>query len=210
MPECPKYVFGYGSLMHPESAFKTLSSQQQEFIPARLTGYRRTWTAITHNRLKIETADGKIPTFLAYMNIEKDLEDFALGVIISVSDDDIKALDVREEMYIRLDVTDHIGIINEKKWNLPENARVFTYISFSSIPKDQFENDTAIRNDYIQLIENASKQIDEKLGELKLFQDDFSRVNKSVKNWPKLDVPEKIDEGRYKVSDPVRQQDHTA
>ncbi len=203
MPECPKYVFGYGSLMHPESAFKTISnlSQQQEFIPARLTGYRRAWTAIIHNRLKIETADGKIPTFLAYMNIEKDLGNSALGVIISVSDDDIEALDVREEMYIRSDVTDHIEIINEKKWSLPENAKVFTYISFSPIPRDQFENDTAIRHDYIQLIENASKQIDERLGDLKLFQDDFSRVNKSVKNWPKLDVPEKIDEGRYKVSD---------
>lgn len=203
MPNCPKYVFGYGSLMHPESASKTfpgLSEQSYEFIPTRLRGYRRTWTAIKRNRIKAKTIDEKIPAFLAYMNIEKSQNDSSLGVVIPVSDNDLEALDVREEMYIRLDITKHIEIINGKRWKLPDDARIFTYISFSSIPQCQFESEIAIRNDYIRLIEDASRRIDEKLGDLKLFQNDFLRINKVVKSWPKIDVDEEFDEGRYNFS----------
>jgi len=200
MPEGPKYVFGYGSLMHPESVFKTLPGlrgSSMELVPVRLKGFRRSWSAISHNRVGARTAGGKIPTFLSFMNIEKAQGDSALGVLVPVSKNDLRALDSREEFYVRLDITKSIEAINDGHAEIADGARIFTYITFCPVPPGQLAGDIGIRADYDRLIREASRRIDAKLGGLKLFQEDYARISKEMSERPRVSTPDASDEGRY-------------
>ncbi len=200
LPQGPKYVFGYGSLMHPKSASKTLPNldgQSTEFIPARLKKYRRSWSAISPNRIGARAEEGKIPDYVAFMNIERAPRSSALGVLIPVSESDLRALDSREEFYVRLDITKSIEVIDEKHQKALEGATVFTYITFSPHPRESSEAEIGIRADYDDLIDDAGRRIDESLGGLKLFQNDYERLGKEVSERPRVNVSEASDEGRY-------------
>lgn len=200
LPQGPKYVFGYGSLLHPKSAARTWSgmeSQPRELIPARLKHYRRSWSAVAPNRVGAGTKDGNITDYLAYMNLERAAGSSALGVLIPVSDSELRALDTREEFYARLDVTTNVEVIDEASAKIAEGATVFTYITFCPIPPGRSETDIGIRVDYDRLIQDASERIDEGLGGLKLFQNDDARLGKEVVDRPRVSVPEASDEGRY-------------
>ncbi|MCP4658791.1 MAG: gamma-glutamylcyclotransferase [bacterium] len=200
LPQGPKYVFGYGSLMHPKSAAKSLpdlESQVTEFTPARLKNYRRSWSAISHNCSGARTEDGRITDSVAFMNIERAPGGSALGVLIPVSESELRALDSREEFYVRLDITKDVKVIDETHAEVVKEATIFTYITFCPIPTEQSEADIGIRADYDRLIQDASERIDEELGGLTLFQNDYARVGREVSEWPRVSVPEASDEGRY-------------
>ena len=77
----------------------------------------------------VATLDGRIPDLMAFMNIEESQADCAFGILAPVSESDLRALDAREKLYVRLDITDQMEILNGTV--LPESARVFTYVSFS-------------------------------------------------------------------------------
>lgn len=80
------FVFGYGSLMHPKDARRTVTPSTEK--PVVLQGYRRVWT---------DNWDG-----FTFLNVE-ECEDCACnGILIEMSQDQLESLDQRENTYNRI------------------------------------------------------------------------------------------------------------
>jgi len=162
------YVFGYGSLMHPTSIGKNLSHFQTsplELIPARLSGFTRSWSAIIPNHSSAQLAGGKVPEHLVFMNLEEDATGTALGVLIPVARDDLYALDRRESHYVRLDVSDSVKPIERTGEMIPPDVRIFAYICLPPMSREKTSSERcAIRKDYRELVRQAGCLIDRQLG----------------------------------------------
>ena len=103
------YIFGYGSLMNPKSV---KSTGQFKLIDtnACLKGYRRVFNAFHNN--------------IACLNIEKCDDCKIYGVLLEAeTENDLKLLDIREEGYVRVDISDNI-LTNE---GLESDTVVYTY-----------------------------------------------------------------------------------
>ncbi|MEM6504683.1 MAG: gamma-glutamylcyclotransferase family protein [Planctomycetota bacterium] len=106
-------IFGYGSLINPASANKTLGRGMvpDPFPTAVLLGYSRCWDYVS--RLRREGAAGGGPARAIALNVTTDdtPPDHACnGVLIHVTDDEIERLDLREEGYDRVDVTAQVTL----------------------------------------------------------------------------------------------------
>lgn len=102
-------VFGYASLVSPESAALSLDRPVEHAQPARLEGWRRRWSTYRDN-LAVEKTfaleDGTIPPFVLGLNLERDPDcPGANGALIEISDEEADRLDLRELRYRRADVT---------------------------------------------------------------------------------------------------------
>lgn len=105
-------LFGYGSLVLPESASMTLGRPVGEMTPARLSGWKRRFSQARDNLTCEKTfecvGDGRRPEWIMGLNVERD-EDPAgpvNGVVIELTDAELDRLDIREIRYDRVDVTD--------------------------------------------------------------------------------------------------------
>ena len=105
-------VFGYGSLVAPESVAATLDRPPRPAQLARLAGWRRNWTLVRDNLASEKTfarKDGSLPRFCLGLNLEPDADAPAPnGALIEVSEAELDRLDIREIRYSRVDVTDSI------------------------------------------------------------------------------------------------------
>jgi cation transport regulator ChaC len=108
-------LFGYGSLVAPESAGHTLERPIEE-VPAVLHGWRRRWSLLRDN-LKCEKTfarpDGSLPDFVLGLNAEAEGEDDAgpvNGAVIELEEGELERLDLREVRYDRVDVSDQISL----------------------------------------------------------------------------------------------------
>ena len=98
------HVFGYGSLMCPDSANVTLQRPQSPDTPhaATLAGYRRVWNVVSRRRF----LDDDEPTSVIVLGIEPAADVNMVGTVIALRDDDeLARLDEREALYDRIDVT---------------------------------------------------------------------------------------------------------
>jgi hypothetical protein len=102
-------VFGYASLVSPESAAQTLGRPVDGAVPARLQGWERGWT-LGREQAKSEKTfarpDGTVPRFCLGLNL--DPAPAALppnGVLIELTEAELDRLDIREIRYRRVDVT---------------------------------------------------------------------------------------------------------
>ena len=102
-------VFGYASLVNPESAALSLGRVVKPTQPARLEGWRRRWSTYRDNLAVEKTfalADGTIPPFVLGLNLELDPDcPGANGALIEISEVEADRLDLRELRYRRADVT---------------------------------------------------------------------------------------------------------
>lgn len=106
-------VFGYGSLVDPRSAARTLGREVPELLPARLAGWRRRWSEARDNHRCEKTfalePGGELPDWVLGLNVEPapDISpgEGPNGVLIEVGEDELEHLDVREMRYERADVT---------------------------------------------------------------------------------------------------------
>ncbi len=103
-------VFGYASLVSPESAAQTLGRPVDGAIPARLEGWARGWT-LGREQAKSEKTfarpDGTVPRFCLGLNLDADADAPAPnGVLIELTEEELDRLDIREIRYRRVDVTD--------------------------------------------------------------------------------------------------------
>lgn len=107
------WIFGYGSLVSPESFGHTLRRTivpGVDFHEARLSGYGRRWNYGVMTRTASSTeADGtrRVWTIVALGLIEAHGESVN-GVIGWVDSDELAALDRRERNYDRVDVSDSV------------------------------------------------------------------------------------------------------
>jgi hypothetical protein len=107
-------VFGYGSLVSPESFAATLGRSPEAVVPARLPGWQRRWSIWRDNRASEKTfarADGgEVPDRVIGLNLEP-AEDEPLGpngALIELSAGELERLDLREMRYDRVEVTEFL------------------------------------------------------------------------------------------------------
>ncbi len=107
----PIAVFGYGSLVDPQSAGATLGRPVGGAPTARLPGWRRRWSLFRDNLREEKTfaiePGGEVPPYVLGLNLEPDpgSPDGPNGVLIEVSEAELNRLDLREMRYDRVDVT---------------------------------------------------------------------------------------------------------
>ncbi|MBM3666772.1 MAG: gamma-glutamylcyclotransferase [Actinobacteria bacterium] len=118
-------LFGYGSLVLPESASMTLGREIGEPRPAHLSGWRRRFSLVRDNltcEKTFELGDGRRPEWILGLNVERG-EDAAgpvNGVVIELTEAELERLDLREIRYDRVEVS---GLVAGE--GLPE--RIVTY-----------------------------------------------------------------------------------
>jgi cation transport regulator ChaC len=121
------FVFGYGSLVSPESVALTLGHaiDRSAFAPAELRGWRRAWNVgsdkASHPERTFRLADGTVYDGLTVvLGLEEG--DSCAGAVFPVTEDDLALLDVRERNYDRVDVTDDIAWASR-----PDDCTIYTY-----------------------------------------------------------------------------------
>lgn len=102
-------LFAYGSLVNPDSAAATLGRPVKASEPVRLRGWRRQWSVARDNTAVEKTfarPDGSVPAYVLGLTIEPadERDDAPNGVLLEVSEDDLRRLDVREMRYDRVEV----------------------------------------------------------------------------------------------------------
>jgi cation transport regulator ChaC len=104
-------LFGYGSLVLPESASMTLERPVDEMQPARLREWRRRFSQRRDNltcEKTFECTDGRQPEWILGLNVEEGEDDAGPvnGVVIELTEAELDRLDIREIRYDRVEVTD--------------------------------------------------------------------------------------------------------
>jgi len=123
-------VFGYASLVSPESASETLSRPIADGTPARLDGWRRRWSAARDNLASEKTfarrEDESLPSRILGLNVEPSAtaDEAPNGLLLEVSEPELRRLDMREMRYDRVEVTGAIRVPNGATAGFD---RVFTY-----------------------------------------------------------------------------------
>ena len=105
-------VFAYGSLVSLASAERTLGRTVASAGPARLAGWRRSWTQARDNLRSEKTfalADGTTPAYCLGLNVERHAGPGPNGSLIEITAEELDRLAVREIRYDRVDVTAEIA-----------------------------------------------------------------------------------------------------
>ena len=146
-------LFGYGSLVLPESASMTLGRPIGELRRARLHDWRRRFSQRRDNltcEKTFECAEGRRPEWILGLNVEEGEDDAGPvnGVVIELSEAELDRLDVREIRYDRVEAT---GSVSGE--DLPE--RIVTYkakhFHFAPEPPD----DAVILRTYAAAVERG-------------------------------------------------------
>jgi cation transport regulator ChaC len=99
-------LFGYGSLINLESASRTLKRNlsMEEVHTGILKGYRRNWTLwddVVSDRLGKQVKG-------VFLNLVPSEDSFLNGVMISISDEELKYFLLREKNYNYTDITERV------------------------------------------------------------------------------------------------------
>ena len=159
-------VFGYGSLADPASAARTLGRPVPPPSLARLPGWRRRWS-LARDNLRVEKtfalAGGELPPWILGLNIEPDPEGLGEppnGVLVEVSEAELRRLDVRELRYDRAEVTERVdgaGVFD----------RVVTYVGKPEQHVPRPPEGAVVMRSYVETVERAFDALGP--GELELF-----------------------------------------
>jgi Gamma-glutamyl cyclotransferase, AIG2-like len=146
-------LFGYGSLVLPESASMTLGRPVGELRPARLHDWRRRFSQRRDNltcEKTFECPEGWRPEWILGLNVEEGEDDAGPvnGVVIEVSQAELDRLDVREIRYERVEAT---GSVSGDE--LPERIVTYTAKDFHFAPEPP--DDAVILRTYAETVERA-------------------------------------------------------
>lgn len=110
-PRPKELVFGYGSLLS-----RAHSSPDSRPRPVHLDGFRRAWNIAMDNSVDLpgykyyRDPFGRRPRlFVTFLNLVRAPGHRVNGVLFEVTAQELRALDVRERNYERIDVTQHVG-----------------------------------------------------------------------------------------------------
>jgi hypothetical protein len=146
-------LFGYGSLVLPESAGMTLGRDVSDAHPAALREWKRRWSLGRDNltcEKTFELEGGHRPEWILGLNVERG-EDSAgpvNGVVIELTEAELDRLDVREIRYDRVDVS---GLVDGD--GLPE--RIVTYTAKEWHFRPEPPEDAFILANYARTVEKA-------------------------------------------------------
>ncbi len=159
-------LFGYGSLVLPESAAMTLDRPVPEARPARLREWKRRWSLGRDNltcEKTFEIEGGHRPEWFLGLNVERG-EDPAgpvNGVVIELTEAELDRLDIREIRYDRVDVS---GLVDGD--GLPE--RIVTYTAKEWHFRPEPPEDAFIVATYANTVEAAFEALGR--GELEAYR----------------------------------------
>ncbi|MEM1071197.1 MAG: gamma-glutamylcyclotransferase family protein [Planctomycetota bacterium] len=122
-------VFGYGSLVHPDSAARTVRGPWSPFHiarlwPAELAGMNRAW----NYEQEIVSVQDAARRSVRFLGLEAASGARCSGVLVPVRGDDLDRLDTRERFYDRVDVTEQIIYDEEFLRARDRYRRVYTYV----------------------------------------------------------------------------------
>jgi cation transport regulator ChaC len=146
-------LFGYGSLVLPESASMTLGRPVGMLQPARLRGWRRRFSQRRDNltcEKTFECSGGWRPVWILGLNVEEGEDEAGPvnGVVIELSEAELDRLDIREIRYDRVDVT---GLVDGE--DLPDRIVTYTAKEFHFAPEPP--EDSVILATYAAAVEDG-------------------------------------------------------
>jgi len=144
-------LFGYGSLVLPESASMTLGRPVGELRPARLRDWRRRFSQRRDNltcEKTFECDGGRRPEWILGLNVEEGEDEAGPvnGVVIELTEAELDRLDIREIRYDRVDVT---GSVEGE--DLPERIVTYKAKDFHLAPEPP--EDSVILETYASAVE---------------------------------------------------------
>lgn len=146
-------LFGYGSLVLPESASMTLGRPVGELAPAELRGWKRRFSQKRDNltcEKTFECDGGRRPEWILGLNVQEGEDDAGPvnGVVIELTEEELDRLDIREIRYDRVEVT---GLVDGE--GLPE--RVVTYTAKTNHYAPEPPEDAIILASYARAVEQG-------------------------------------------------------
>jgi cation transport regulator ChaC len=185
-------IVGYGSLFSRSSLEGTLRrSYDRPMFECLIPGWRRAWNVVMPNS-RFFTLNGttrNYPGGIIYLNVRPDATSVLNGVLFVVTEAEVAALDDREWVYSRVEVTNTIANV------AVSGGKVFMYAGLTEHVFTKFpESPTtaAVRKTYLQIIESGLKNRDI------AFQ---SRYLDSTDNLPEhLVIDDHVDPGEPAIS----------
>jgi cation transport regulator ChaC len=146
-------LFGYGSLVLPESASMTLGRTVGELRPAKLREWRRRFSQRRDNltcEKTFESDGGWRPEWILGLNVEQGEDEAGPvnGVVIELTEEELDRLDIREIRYDRVDVTGSV-----EGDDLPERIVTYTAKEFHFAPEPP--EDSVILATYAAAVEEG-------------------------------------------------------
>lgn len=146
-------LFGYGSLVLPESAAMTLGRDPGELRPVRLRDWRRRFSQRRDNltcEKTFELSHGHRPEWVLGLNVEEGEDEAGPvnGVVIELTEVELDRLDIREIRYDRIEVTDSID-----GEGLPERIVTYTAKEYHFAPEPP--EDAIILATYAEVVERG-------------------------------------------------------
>jgi cation transport regulator ChaC len=150
-------VFGYGSLVAPESAALTLG-RPVELLPASLHGWKRRFSQARDNltcEKTFELEDGTRPEWVLCLNVEPGEDDAGPvnGAVIELSEVEFARLAIREMRYDQIDVSDEVS-----GGGLPD--RVVTFSAKPAHYAAEPPHSSVVLATYIRAVEGAFDDLD--------------------------------------------------
>jgi hypothetical protein len=144
-------LFGYGSLVLPESASMTLGRPVGEMRLARLRDWRRRFSQRRDNLTCEKTFEcdrGWRPEWILGLNVEEGQDEAGPvnGVVIELTEAELDRLDIREIRYDRVDVKDSV-----EGDGLPGRIVTYTAKAFHFAPEPP--EDSVILTTYAEAVE---------------------------------------------------------
>lgn len=142
-PRMSTYVFGYGSLVSPASAARSLGRELTiDGLPsALLTGHRRDWGI----GVPVEFDDG-FRTVATFLDVQPREGSAVRGALLRVTDDELRILAAREAQYDAVDVT--ASIETDAPLDLP-------VVAFSGRAEHRAAGDRVLPRRYLDLVTGA-------------------------------------------------------
>ncbi len=134
------YIFGYQSMLASGSLATTIGAHAggEDYLPARLHGYRRTWNAVRDfgdnpRKRYVHTADWRVAGRVAFANLSVAAGAAVNGVCHRVAVGQLDELDFREQGYKRMQVDASLAFY--PGYALEAGLACYTYIDPQPDPR---------------------------------------------------------------------------
>ncbi len=188
----PNMIFVYGSLLNPDSLFRTIEERESkfiEYIPAIVSGYKLSWinSGIKLNMVDNDWNSSENKNYGA-LNIVKTnkISDKVYGAVIQVSNNELEHIKKREKNYKYKNITTDVT----PKYKIDFNQDVFAFVSDNSSSNEHF----VIRQEYYNSIKKSLKCLGFKVNLIetssKIVKTQYpdSKINSIFKNNSKIDA----------------------
>ena len=158
------WIFSYGSLVSPESLASTIG---RTITPGRgmhvveLDGFGRRWnygSKVLRGDWTNDDGTQTVGGLVVSLGVIEAAAESINGVVFSIDETELADLDWRERAYDRVDVTEHITVLDDHHDSRPDGPVALYFPQPSSIERYERHRDAgtaAIRQSYWDLVDAA-------------------------------------------------------